>query len=91
MTQAQRTTWIHTGQWAAGVTLGVLAYGAAAQVLAQATLLDPIQAATNATVAANLTALTDRVGKLESQNNYVLAALVGSLITQLVQLRTSRK
>lgn len=90
MTQAQRRTWNESGQIAAGITLGILAYGGVVHVFAQTTL-DPFQAATNATLAAQLAALTERVAKLESQNNYVLMALVGSLITQLVQLRTSRK
>ena len=87
MTQAQRRTWITSGQLAAGITLAILMYGAAASVFAQTVE----QAATNATMAAQLTALSERVGKLESQNNYVLMAVFGSLITHLMQFRAASK
>ena len=49
------------------------------------------QAATNATLTAQIAALTERIAKLESQNNYVLLAIVGALITQLVQLKAATR
>ena len=91
MTQARRHQWISAGQWTAGLTIGLMVFGGAVAYVTAQMSPEYIQAATNATVAAQLSALSDRVGKLEQQNNYVLMALVGSLITQLVQLRTSRK
>lgn len=70
-------------------TLIVLMVGAAPYGAAQ--LVDAPQAAVNATVAAQLEAVSDRVEKVEAQINYVLMAVVGTLIAQLFQLKGSRK
>jgi len=88
-TQECRYRWSHAGQWAASLTLGILGVGFVAHLAAQ--FNEYAQAATNATLTANIMALSERIAKLENQNNYVLMALVGTLITQLVQLKATRK
>jgi hypothetical protein len=70
-------------------TLIMLMIGAASYVTAQ--FVDAPQAAVNATVAAQLEAVSDRVEKVEAQINYVLMAVVGTLIAQLFQLKAGRK
>ena len=95
MTVDERRNWSEAGQGVAVLTLLLLAFGAVA-ALAQSMTTDQgainmQQATAVATLSAQMASLTERMAKLESQINYVLMALVGSLITQLVQLRVGGK
>lgn len=88
MTRQQQRAWLNSGQVVAIGTLAVLMGGACVSLFAQ--LADAQQAAVNATLTAQIAALSDRLGKVEAQINYVLAGVVGSLLTNLMQFRASR-
>jgi len=91
-TLACQERWRHIGAWVAGLTLEILIVGFVAHVVDVAAQWNEMtQAATNATLTAQISALTERIAKLESQNNYVLLAIVGALITQLVQLKAATR
>ena len=91
-TLACQQRWRHIGAWVAGLTLEILIVGFIAHVVdISAQWTEMTQAATNATLTAQIAALTERIAKLESQNNYVLLAIVGALITQLVQLKAATR
>lgn len=89
MTDERREDWLTCSRVVVIGTLVILFVGAASYGAAQ--LVDAPQAAVNATVAAQLQAVSDRVENVEAQINYVLMAVVGSLIAQLFQLKGSRQ
>ncbi len=94
MTQAERRSWIESGQIVVICTLAVLLVGAVRTFANQAAgLSDQVlqQATASATAAADIKALAERIGKVESQINYVLMAAAGSLIAQLFQLRANKR
>lgn len=91
MTQVERRNWLTGGQIAASCTLALLLFGCAVHVVAQYGAEQVNQAAVNATLVERLESLSRRVASLETQNNWVLASVVGTLIAQLFQLRGSRK
>lgn len=93
MTQRQRGEWITAGQGIATMTIVVLLVGfavsvARAQYPGSAELQ---QAATNAMLSAQITALSDRLGKVEGQLNFLLMGIVGAVLTQIIVLRTARR
>lgn len=89
MTDERREDWLTCSRVVVIGTLVILFVGAASYGAAQ--LVEAPQAAVNATVAAQLQAVSDRVENVEAQINYVLMAVVGSLIAQLFQLKGSRQ
>lgn len=94
MTQAERSSWIESGQIVLVCVLVLLGVGAVAAMAQQATgLSDQVlqQATATATATAEIRALADRIGKVESQINYVLTAIVGSILAQLFQLRANKR
>ena len=96
MTVESRENWIEAGQLVAVLTLMLLAAGAVSAIAQQyggadQTSINLTQATATATLSAQIAALTERIGRIESQINYVFAALVGSLITQLVSLRVGKR
>lgn len=91
MTQAERRSWIESGQILLLCTLAILAVGAVSARAGQVSDQMLQQAAATATASADIKALTERIGKVESQINYVLAAIVGSILAQLFQLRANKR
>lgn len=94
MTQAERRSWIESGQIVLVCTLVLLGVGAVTARAGQAAgVSDQMlqQAAATATASADIKALAERLGKVESQINYVLAAIVGSILAQLFQLRANKR
>lgn len=92
MTQAERSQWIESGEVVLVCTL-VLLFAGAVSALAGQSVSDQMlqQAAASATASADIRALAERLGKVESQINYVLAAIVGSILAQLFQLRANKR
>lgn len=91
MTQAERRSWIESGQVVLLCVLVLLGAGAVTALAGQASDQMLQQAAATATASADIKALTERIGKVESQINYVLAAIVGSILAQLFQLRANKR
>ena len=96
MTVHERRQWLGAGQVIAVCTLALMLAGLVAHVAAQYGVQD--QTSINlqqATAVASLTeqvhGLAERIGKLEALINYLLLGIVGSIGTQLVQLRAGRK
>ena len=94
MTHAERSKWIECGEIVLTCTLVILFAGAVSARAGQTIgLSDQVlhQATAAATASADIRALTERVGKVENQINYVLAAIVGSILAQLFQLRANQR
>lgn len=91
MTQAERRSWIESGQVVLLCVLVLLGAGAVTAIAGQASDQMLQQAAATATASADIKALTERIGKVESQINYVLAAIMGSILAQLFQLRANKR
>ncbi len=91
MTQAERRSWIESGQILLLCVLVLLGAGAVTALAGQVSDQMLQQAAATATASADIKALTERIGKVESQINYVLAAIVGSILAQLFQLRANKR
>lgn len=91
MTQSERHGWIQSGQFLLLCTLGLLLAGAVSAWAGQVSDQVLQQVAATATASADIHALADRIGKVESQINYVLMATVGSILAQLFQLRATKR
>lgn len=91
MTQAERRNWIESGQILLLCTLALLAVGAVSARAGQVSDQMLQQAAATATASADIKALAERIGKVESQINYVLTAIVGSILAQLFQMRANKR
>lgn len=93
LSRDERLAWLNLGTIVVSLTVIVLVFGRVAYLLAQSDqgAINLHQAEMTAGIAAQVQAIEHRVGAIENQINYVLGALVASLVAQFFQLRASKR